>query len=241
MKDRGELGCALLLVALVVGGGIYLILQAPWLVLGIPLAIVAAVVALVILADVFSDDVLMSTEEPGGFAARRIAFINPLRQAVNKPPLLQVPKMRVTFEERQMLKQAAQVSGEIIKALAASPVSDSEQAQLRQQAADVPLNMAQALWRLDRLRRVKNTIDVRQAEGKARRDEMDVLDRQVLAEIENALATLSATPVNLMKLELAKADRPSERLLNNLSEANQQLRDLSAAYDEVRGKQAHSS
>ena len=240
MKDRGELGCALLLVAALIAGGIYLILQAPWLVLGIPLAIIAGIVALLILADVFSDDVLMTTEDPGGFAARRIAFINPLRQSLNKLPLLQVPKMRVTFEERQLVKQASQVAAEIVKSLADSPVPESERAQLRQQAAEVPQNMAKALWRLDRLRRMKNALDLRMAEGKARRDEMDVLDRQVVAEIESALATLSATPVNLMKLELAKADRPSERLLSNLSEANQQLRDLSAAYDEVRGKQAHS-
>jgi len=240
MKDRGELGCALLLVAALIAGGIYLILQAPWLVLGIPLAIIAGIVALVILADVFSDDVLMTTDDPGGFAARRIAFINPLRQSLHKLPLLQVPKMRVTFEERQLVKQASQVAAEIVKSLAESPVPESEQAQLRQQTIDVPQNMAKALWRLDRLRRMKNALDVRVAEGKTRRDEMDVLDRQVVAEIEGALATLSATPVNLMKLELAKADRPSERLLNNLSEANQQLRDLSAAYDEVRGKQTHS-
>ena len=240
MKDRGELGCALLLVAALIAGGIYLILQAPWLVLGIPLAIIAGIVALLILADVFSDDVLMTTEDPGGFAARRIAFINPLRQSLNKLPLLQVPKMRVTFEERQLVKQASQVAAEIVKSLADSPVPESERAQLRQQATEVPQNMAKALWRLDRLRRMKNALDLRMAEGKARRDEMDVLDRQVVAEIESALATLSATPVNLMKLELAKADRPSERLLSNLSEANQQLRDLSAAYDEVREKQAHS-
>jgi hypothetical protein len=240
MKDRGELGCALLLVAALIAGGIYLILQAPWLVLGIPLAIIAGIVALLILADVFSDDVLMTTEDPGGFAARRIAFINPLRQSLNKLPLLQVPKMRVTFEERQLVKQASQVAAEIVKSLADSPVPESERAQLRQQATEVPQNMARALWRLDRLRRMKNALDLRMAESKARRDEMDVLDRQVVAEIESALATLSATPVNLMKLELAKADRPSERLLSNLSEANQQLRDLSAAYDEVREKQAHS-
>lgn len=240
MKNRGELGCTLLLVAALMAGGIYLILQAPWLVLGIPLAIVVGIVALVILADVFSDDALMVTEDPGGFAAKRIGFINPLRQALNKPPLLQVPKMRVTFEERQLVKRAAQVAGEIIKSLADSPVAETERAELRQQAAEVPQNMARALWRLDRLRRVKNALDVRVADGKARRDEMDALDRQVVAEIEGALATLSATPVNLMKLELTKADRPSERLLSNLSETNNQLRDLSAAYDEVRGKQAHS-
>jgi hypothetical protein len=240
MKDRGELGCALLLVVALVAGGIYLIFQAPWLVFGIPLAVIAGIVALVVLADIFSDDVLVTTEEPGGFATRRIAFINSLRQSLDKPPLLQVPKMRVTFEERRLVKQASQVATEIMKSLEDSPVPESERSQLRQQAAEVPLNMAQALWRLDRMRRLRNALDLRTAEGKASRDEMDALDHQVLAEIQNAMATLSATPVNLMKLELTKAERPSERLLGSLSEANQQLRDLSAAYDEVRGKQAHS-
>jgi hypothetical protein len=241
MKDRGELGCALLLVGALIAGGIYLILQAPWLVLGVPLAIFVGILVLLVLADVFSDDVLVATEEPGGFAARRIAFINPIRQSLNKAPLLQVPKLRVTFEERQFVKQASQLATEIMKSTGSSPISEAERAQLRRQAVDVPVNMARALWRLDRLRRIRNAQNLRTEEGKARHDELGNMDRQVLAEIQNALATLSATPVNLMKLELTQAERPTDRLLSNLSETNQQLHDLSSAYDEVRGTQAHSS
>ena len=241
MKDRGELGCALLLIAVVAAGGIYLLLQAPWLLIAVPLAIVAGVIALLVLSDVFSDDVLVASDEQGGFAARRIAFVNRLRLAANKPPLLQVPRMRVTFEERQMVKQASQLAAQILKSLPSSPVPETDRGPLRQQASDIPLNMAQALWRLERLRHTRNTLDVRTPEGKTNRDEMDALDRQVVAQMQQALATLSGTPVNMMKLEVAQADRPAQRVLSNLSETNQQLRDITSSYDELRGKQARSS
>ncbi len=242
MNNRGEFGCALLLVAAVVAGGIFLVIKAPWLLLAGPAAFVLCVIALIALADVFNDNVLVASDEPGGFTARRVALVNRLRRALNKPPLLQTPRARVTYEERQMVKQASQLTEQIMKTLPGSPVPESERAPLRQQAAEVPQNMARALWRLSRLRRVRNSLDLRTPEGKANRDEMDGLDRQMVAELQRALATLSGTPVNLMKLELAQADRPAQRLLGDLNEANSQLRDLASAYEELRGtRDAHGA
>lgn len=242
MKDRGELGCALLLVALLgvglVGGVLFLIAQAPWVLLAAPLALAAAIIALFVLADATSDDVLMKSDEPGGFTARRISVVNGLRKSLNKTPLLQVPNSGVTFEERQMVKQGARVAGEIAAALrhSGAPVSDRDQ--ILRQAADVPANMAQALWRLDRLRRIARALDPRTDEARTRREEVAGLERQILAQMQHALDTLSTVPVNLVKLELAQADRPAERLLGALNETNQQLRDVSVAYKEIRGGQA---
>ncbi len=240
MNNKGELGCALLLLAVVVGGLIFVLVKAPWLLLAIPAAFVLIVIALVVLSDVFNDNVLVASDEQGGFTARRIALINRLRTALNKPPLLQTPRARVSYEERQMVKQASQLAVQILKALPSSPVPESERGPLRQQAVDVPGNMAQALWRLSNLRRVRNTLDLRTPEGRANRDEADRLDQQMVAEMQRALATLSGTPVNLMKLEMAKAERPAQRLLADLNEANSQLRDLSSAYQELHGTQGSS-
>jgi hypothetical protein len=237
MKNRGELGCALVLVAALVVGVIYLISQAPWLFLAAPVALVLVVLAIAVLADVTSDDVLMTTEEPGGFVASRVSMINRLRRAVGKPLMWQAPKNGVTFEERQMIKQAVRLSGDILNTLRNSPTSVSDRDLIRQQADEIPGNMVQALWRLDRLRRVSRALDPHSEQSRQQRDEMQAMEHQVLAGMQHALDTLSAIPVSLMKVEMAQADRPVQRLLANLSETNQQLRDLSATYDELRNGQ----
>ncbi|MCL5997567.1 MAG: hypothetical protein M1546_16155 [Chloroflexi bacterium] len=245
MNNRGELGCALLLVvgllALLVAGVAFVLTQAPWLLIAGPLALIAAVVGLVVLVDVFNDDLLMTSDEPGGFTAWRLAQINRLRAGLNKQPIWQVPKNRVTFEERQLVKQAVRLSAEIVSALRNSQALVSERASVKQQANDVPANMVKALWRLDRLRRVSRSIDMRTEEGRRNREEMTVMENQILAGMKHALDTLSTLPVSLMKVEMAQADRPAERLLTELSETNKQLRDVSAAYEEVRGTQVHGT
>ena len=238
MKDRGELGCALLLIVALVAGVIFVLSQAPWLLIAGPLVLVAGIIALFVLADVTSDEVLMASDEPGGFTAWRIQILNRLRHAINKSPLWQVPNTGVTFDERQLVKQAARLSADIAAALRTSAAPVSDRALIQQQADDVPGNMAKALWRLSRLRRVERSIDLRTPEGQRSRNEMAGVEQQIVAEMQRALSTLSAVPVNLIKVEVAQADRPGTRLLSELNETNQQLRDLSAAYDEMHGKQA---
>ena len=241
MNNRGELGCALFLVVVVLAGGIFLVIKAPWLLLAGPVAFILIILALIALADVFNDNVLVSSDDPDGFAARRISLVNRLRSAINKPPLLQVPRARISYEERQLVKSASEMTVQILKTLPGSPVPESERIVLRQQAIEVPQNMAQVLWRLSRVRRIRNTLDLRTSEGKSDREEMDRLDHQLLTELQTALATLSGTPVNIMKLEQAQADRPSQRLLSDLSDANQHLHDISTAYEELHGTRASSS
>jgi hypothetical protein len=222
-------------LALLIAGIVFVLTQAPWLLIAGPLALIVAVVGLVVLAEVFSDDVLVATEEPGGFTATRLAQINRVRAALGKPTVWQVPKNGVTFEERQLVKQAARISAEIANALKTSPTQVAERSSILQQANEVPGNMVNALWRLDRLRRVSRAIDLRTEEGRRSRDEITAMENQMVAGMKQALDTLSTIPVGLMKVELARAERPAERLLSELSETNKQLRDVSAAYEEVRG------
>jgi hypothetical protein len=233
-SNRGELGCALVVVVAVLAGIVFLIAQAPWLVIGVPIAVVLAIVALVLLANVVSDDVLVASEEPGGFAAKRIAFINKLRAAMNKQPMWQVPELGVNFEERQIVKRASQLAAQVAATLKTSPTPESVRSLIAQQASDIPANLVAALWRLSRLRRTARSFDLRTELGRQRRDEIAGLEHGVLAEMQRALDTLSGIPVGLMQTEQARADRSVERLAADLNEANQQLQELSATYEELR-------
>ena len=242
MKEQGGngAGCALIVIAALIGTAILIVAYAPWLLLAIPAAIVMAAIAVIFLADVVSDDVMVACEEPGGYEAWRISMLNPVRQAFHKPPLLQVPKLRVTYEERQLVKQASKLASGIAASLRNNSTAGADRAQLLAQANELPANMAGALWRLDRLRKMERAIDVRISRGQQTRDEMVALEKQIVAEMQRSLETLSAIPLSLMKVEVAQVERPTDRLLSSLSEANQHLRDISSAYNELHGTQGGS-
>ncbi|MCL4507867.1 MAG: VENN motif pre-toxin domain-containing protein [Chloroflexi bacterium] len=237
-EQRGsDIGCALIVIAALIAGAIFVIAYAPWLLLAAPAAVVVAVLALVILSDITSDDVMVASEEPGGYDGWRISVLNPVRQAFHKAPLLQAPKLRVTYEERQIVKQASKLAAGVAASLQADSSAGEDRKQMQAQASEIPVNMANTLWRLDRLRRMERAIDVRSPEGQQSRDAMIVLEKQIVADLQRGLDALAALPVNVMKVELAQMGRPAERLLASLSETNQHLRDVSASYDELRGTQ----
>jgi len=240
MNDRNgsNAGCALIAIVVLIAIGIVVIALAPWLLIAVPLIIISVVVSLILLADVTSDDVLVNSEELGGYNAWRIKLLNPLRRAFTKPPLLQVPSVRVTYDERQMVKQAAKLTTAIATALKANPSVGASSTQILQQANDVPANMAKALWRLDRLRRVKRTVEERLQDGLTNQTDMVAMERQIVAEMQRALVALEQIPISLMKVEIQQTDRPMERLLAELDETNQHLRDIDAAHTDLRGVQA---
>lgn len=239
MKNRGELGCGIIAIVAVIAAGVYLLLNAPWFLLAIPAGLVAIIVALLALADITTDDVIVTTEEQGGFTSTRLKWLNKARKALGKTQMLQVPKLGVTFEERQLIKQATKIATEVAATLKSSNALTADHAQLKQQIDDVPANMARALWRLDRTRRMARALNINTQEGKRSREELSEIERQILKQMENALTVLGGLPVNLMRVEMARTDAPNERLLTSLDETNRQLLDLTAAYDEVRGRQTN--
>ena len=240
MNDRNgsNAGCALIGIVVLIAIGIVVIAFAPWLLVAVPLIIISVVISLVLLADVTSDDVLVNSEELGGYNAWRIKMLNPLRRAFTKPPLLQVPSVRVTYDERQMVKQASKLTTAIAAALKANPSIGADSARILEQANEVPANMATALWRLCRLRSIKRTVDARLQDGLTNQTDMVALDQQIIAEMQRSLASLEQLPVSLMKMEIQQTDRPVQRLLAELNETNQHLRDIDAAYADLRGAQA---
>ncbi|HEY3289760.1 MAG TPA: hypothetical protein VGK87_06500 [Anaerolineae bacterium] len=240
MNDRNSsnVGCALFAIVALIAIGIVVIAVAPWLLVVVPLVIISVIVCLVLLADVTSDDVLVNSDEPGGYDAFRIRLLNPLRRAFTKPPLLQVPRVRVTYEERQMVKQAVKLTVAIAAALKNNKAIGADGAAIQQKADEVPANMAKALWQLDRLRRVKRTVDERLQTSNANQPDIVSIDRQIVAEMQRSLDALSQVPVNMMKVELQQDSRPAERLLADLNETNQHLRDIDSSFSDIRGAQA---
>lgn len=229
MKEKGEIGCG---IALLVGAciaTIFLVSEAPWLMLAAPTALVLVFIA----ADIFRADVFLTAEQPGGFTAWHAAALTSVRKLFGKPPILVVPESQVSSEERKMVKRAAQLAAEVRAALRHSPISDSERASLARQADAVPANIAGALWRLARLRRVRKSADVK-GKANSKAGEIKDLEKQVLGEIEHSLEVLASIPVNLVRVELARDDRRAGQLLADLGESNARLEDVSSAYHEMR-------
>lgn len=240
MNDRNgsNAGCALFAIVALIAIGIVVIAFAPWLLVVVPLVIISVIVSLILLADVTSDDVLVNSDEPGGYDAFRIKLLNPLRRAFTKPPLLQVPHVRVTYDERQMVKQAVKLTTAIATALKDNKTIGADSAAIQQKADEVPANMAKALWQLDRLRRMKRTVDERLQAPATNQPDIVAMDRQIVSELQRSLDSLSQVPVNMMKVELQQASRPAERLLADLNETNQHLRDIDSSFGDLRAARA---
>jgi hypothetical protein len=126
----------------------------------------------------------------------------------------------------------------IAAALKNNPTIGADGALIQQRADEVPANMANALWRLDRLRRVKRTMEERLQDGLTNQTDVVAMDRQIIAEMQRSLDSLAQLPVNMMKVELQQATRPAERLLAELNETNQHLRDIDTTFSDLHSTQA---
>jgi hypothetical protein len=57
---------------------------------------------------------------------------------------------------------------------------------------------------------------------------------QLRSEMQHSVEVLSSISISLVKVQLAHDDLATDRLLADLNESNQRLRDLSASYHETR-------
>jgi hypothetical protein len=233
LKEKGEIGCGIAVLVVACVAAAFLLSEAPWLMLALP----TALALLFIVFDIFRDDVFLTAEQPGGFTAWHAAYLTSVRRVFGKPPILVVPESQVSAEERKMVKRAAQLAAEVRSALRHSPISELEKAPLARQADAVPANIANALWRLARLRRVRKSSDTKTDKGREKSGEIKSLEQQVLAEIEHSLDVLAGIPISLVKVELARDDRRADQLLADLGESNARLEDVSSAYQEMRSNE----
>lgn len=161
-----------------------------------------------------------------------LSLLNPLRARFARPPIWLVPSERIESDEYETLVGANRLVAEVQDALEHSPLPPHKRASFDQQARDVPRNVVQALWKLSRLRRMTESIGSQY--GAQSREEIREMDERIRAELDRSLEVFASIPVSLMKVELAHGNIATDRLLADLSEANQRLYDLSSSYAEIR-------
>ena len=194
-----------------------------------------AIVAMVILIDaLYRRKPYVVNRRPGGLPAAHLAVLNPFRKLSNRAPLWLVPDHGIQLDELEMVEQANRLGDEIRDALAERPFTAEKRASFEKQAREVPGNLVQALWKLARLRRIAAAIDQRYDEEGLKHQELEQMVNQLRGEMQHSAEVLSAISISLVKVQLAHDDLATDRLLADLNESNQRLRDLSASYHEVR-------
>lgn len=238
MQDKGGAGCAILaLIGLCAGGGFLawlVITQAGWLLLAAP----ALILALLAVADVLRDDAYLAAERPGGFTAWHAATLSRIRRWIGRPAIHVVPQLGVSTEERLLVKRAVKLAGEVLASARQGATPETQRALLARQAEAVPANIASALWRLARLRRIRRAADPKTDQGREIIRQIAALENDLLAGINQTLDRLAALPMNMVQVEMARDTRRAEQLLSDLNESNSRLADLSSAYRELSGDSA---
>lgn len=221
--------------AILVVGLIGLVTQAPGILLVDFLAMVVAVVladALLRKAHYFAKD------KPNRMTTAHLTILNSIRKSFGQSPIWLIPDRHIEDDERDMVERADRLVYEIRDALKHSPISAEKRSSFELQASEVPNNIAQALWRVTRLRRIAESIDDRYDEQGQKRQEIEQMIDQLRGEMKHSLGILSSISISLVKVELARGDIATDRLLADLNESNKRLRDLSVSYAEVRGQKA---
>ncbi|MCS7061236.1 MAG: hypothetical protein RMN25_08710 [Anaerolineae bacterium] len=233
MQEKGGAGCAIVaLIGVCAGSAVlvyWLATQAVWVLLAAP----ALLVVLLALADILRDDAYLAADKPGGLTAWHAATLTRLRSWIGKPAIHVVPQLGVSTEERLLVKRAVKLAEEVRVALRQRTVPETQRALLVEQAEAVPANIAAALWRLARLRRIKRAADPKTDQGRETVQQIDGLESQLLSGIRRSLDLLAAMPASMMQIELSRDARQLEQLSSDLNETNSKLRDLSSAYQEL--------
>lgn len=212
-------------------GLIALIAQWP----GLLLTDVVVMLLLGILADALRRPALyLAQDKPGRLTRARVELINSLRKAFGQPRIWLIPENHIESDERAMQTHAARLVYEIDDALKCSPLPPEKYASFERQTRQVPGNLNRALWKLARLRRLAESIDYEYDKEGQQHQELEAMTAQLHGEMRHALELVSSLSISLVKVELAHDDLSTDRLLADLNESNQRLRDLSASYAEVK-------
>jgi hypothetical protein len=153
------------------------------------------------------------------------------------------------MDEWRQVRHARRLLAEIEDVLKYSPISDAKKSSLRQQADEIPTNIATAALKLYRVRRLQRIVRLAHAHdldgAQATSDEVEQEEAQVLDELaameqnllggmKGALQALRSMPVTLMRVELARDERAIDRLLANLDDTNRRVKDLADAYHDLK-------
>lgn len=219
---------------IVIAGLIGFLAPAPWL---LAVDAVATVVSLVVADALRRRGHYVAREKPGGLTAAHLALMNPIRTAYGRPPLWLIPARCIETDERDMVEHANRLAAEIRDTVKDSPLPARKRSSFEQQAGEVPHNLEMALWKLARLRRIAASIDYRYDQDGHKHQEIELMVNQLRGVMQHSVEVLSSISISLVKVQLAHDDIAADRLLADLNESNQRLKDLSASYAEVKNGQ----
>jgi hypothetical protein len=176
----------------------------------------------------------IAKDKPGRLARARVALLNVIRKAFDQPSIWLIPDNHIEPDERAMQTHAERLAYEIDDALKCSPLPPEKYVSFERQTRQVPGNLNRALWKLARLRRLAESIDYKYDSDGQQHQELEGMTQQLHNEMRHSLELVSSLSISLVKVELAHDDLSTERLLADLNESNQRLRDLSTSYAEVK-------
>jgi hypothetical protein len=216
---------------IVIAGLIGFMASAPWL---LTVDAIAVVVGIVVADALWRRGHYVRKTKPGGVPAAHLALLNPVRKAYGQSPLWLIPDHGIDADERDMVEHANRLAYEIRDAVKESPLPPRKRSSFQRQAGEVPDNLVKALWKLARLRRIAASIDQRYDEQGLKHQELDQMVHQLRGEMQHSVEVLSSISISLVKVQLAHDDIATDRLLADLNDSNQRLRELSASYAEVK-------
>lgn len=154
---------------------------------------------------------------------------NRVRKMTGRSPIYLPPtNIEHAKEEHQLVHEALGLMREVEASLKRNPtLSADSKRSIQMQIEHIPPNLIKSVNQLEHLRRISQTAD------KYQREEIDQMDFKLQVQIQHSLQTLKAIPIELMKIELASSDRTVKRLVNDLTETNDKLRDLGASSMEL--------
>lgn len=135
------------------------------------------------------------------------------------------------------LRQRAQhILAEAREAIRRSHIPNERKTTLGNEARELYNNIAHGIWKLDRVRKIRELAMKGPATADSIRivDDADQLESHLTAEINRSLDVLLSVPASLLKVEVAQGDRVVDHLIQSLDETNLRMRDMADAYADVR-------
>jgi hypothetical protein len=150
------------------------------------------------------------------------------------------------LKEARFAHSANHLVAEVREAVKHCAIPSAKQKVLKQQAREIADNITGALWKLHHLRKIRQLAagmggtwggSVKTGSYAAHIiSETTEMERQLLQEIDRSLEVLFSVPISLMKVGLAQGERTADRILAELRETNERMRDIAATYDDMKAR-----
>jgi uncharacterized protein YjbI with pentapeptide repeats len=170
-----------------------------------------------------------SGEEAGWLGNLWLSMVNSIRGLLGMPSVRVLPERLLEPAEREIGTRADSLLLEVKDALEHNQrIQAQKKASLKQQASQIPKNVAVLLWKLFRIRKAKAIVS---PDSQA---QIQRLEERLLAEMSRSVDVLEQVLMSTITLEIVSGDDTVDRLLRELTESNGRMRDLADAYQEVR-------